>query len=45
MLFGVVDGVGRDRGVLNGVVTVKEGVAVLGVNVGHLIVTSGDFVA
>jgi len=38
----VVSGVGRGMGVLNGVEIVEGEGAVLGVNVGHLIVTSGD---
>jgi len=39
--FGVVTGVGRVMGVLDGVEIVKWEGAVLGVNVGHPIVTSG----
>ena len=39
MSFGVVSGVGRRMGVLDG----RTGT--LGVNVGHLSVTDGDFVA
>jgi len=44
MPLGVVTGVSREMGVLHGMEFV-EGGAVLGVNVGHPIVTSGDFVA
>jgi len=43
--FGMVSGVGRRMGVLDSVVIVKGEVAVLGVNLGHPTVTSGDFVA
>jgi len=43
MLFGVVSGVGRGMRVLNGVVIVEEEGAVLGVNVGHPVVTNGIF--
>jgi len=45
MPFGMVSGVGRMMGVLDGVVIVKVEGAVLGVNLGHPIETSGDFVA
>ena len=46
MRFGVVSAwVGRGMGVLNGVVIVEGKWAVLGVNLGHLIVTNGDSVA
>jgi len=45
MPFGMVSGVGRGIGVLTGVVIVEGEGAVLGVNLGHLIVTNGDFVA
>jgi len=44
MLLWVVSGVGRGMGVLDGVEIVEEG-AVLGVYVGHSIVTNEDFVA
>ena len=45
MLFGVVSGVGQGVGELDGMEIVgREGV-VLWVNVGHPIVTNGDFVA
>jgi len=45
MPFGVVSGVGRGRGILDGSGDRRREGAVLGVNVGHSIVTSGDFVA
>ena len=47
MTFGVVSGVGRRMGVLDGMDIVEGKGTVLGVglNVGHPIVTSGDFVA
>ena len=45
MPFGVVSTVGRGMGVLDGVEIVEGEGAVLVVNVGHPIVTSGDFVA
>ena len=38
-------GIGRGMGVLDGVKIVEGEGAVLGVNVGHPIVTNGDFVA
>jgi len=41
MPFGVVNGVSRGMGVLHGVVIVEGKEAVLGVNLGHPIVTSG----
>ena len=44
MPFGMVSGVGRCMGVLVGVKIVKGERAVLGVNVGHYIVTNRDFV-
>ena len=44
MPFGVVSGVGRGMGILDGEEIIEEG-AVLGGNVGHPIVTSWDFVA
>ena len=44
MSFGVVSKVGRRMGVLGVKIVEKEG-AVLGINVGHPIVTNGDFVA
>jgi len=43
MPFGMVSGIGRGMGVLDGVVIVKGKGAVLGVNLGHPIVTNGDF--
>jgi len=45
MLFGIVSGVGRRMVVLDGVVIVEGEEAVLGVNLGHPIVTDEDFVA
>ena len=39
------DWVGRGLGVLDGVEIVERKRTVLGVNMSHLIVTSGDFVA
>jgi len=45
MPFGVVSGVGRGMGVLYGVDIVKWEGTVSEVNVGHPIVTNGDFVA
>ena len=45
MLLGMVSGVGRGMGVLDGVVIVKGEGAVLGVNLEHPIVANGDFVA
>jgi len=45
MPFGVVSGVGRGMGALDGVVIIEKEGVVLGVNLGHPIVTSGDFVA
>jgi len=44
MPFGVVSGVGRGMGVLDGGGDRRREGAVLGVNVGRPIVTSGDFV-
>jgi len=44
MPFGMVSGVGRMMGVLDGVVIV-EGKGCLGVNLGRTFVTNGDFVA
>jgi len=44
MPFGVVSGVGRRIGVLDAVEIVEGEGAVLGVNMGHPIVTNGDFV-
>jgi len=45
--FGVVSGVGRSRGVSDrgGVAIIEGQETVWGVNVGHHIVTNGDFVA
>ena len=45
MLLGMVSGVSRGMDVLDGVMIVKGEGAVLGVNLGCPIVTSGDFVA
>ena len=45
MPFGVVSGVSRGMGVLDGVFIIKGEWAVLRLNVGHLIVTNGAFVA
>ena len=45
MPFGVVSGVSRGMGVLDGVEIVQGKEAVLRVNVGHPIVTNGVFVA
>jgi len=45
MPFGMVSGVGRGTGVLDGVVIVEEEGAGVGVNLGRPIVTNGDFVA
>jgi len=44
MPFGVVSGIGRGMGVLDGVVIVEGEGAVLVVNLGRHIVTNGDFV-
>jgi len=43
MAFGMVSGVGRGMGILDGVVIVEEEGAVLGLNLGHTILTNGDF--
>jgi len=45
MPFGVVCGVGRGMGVLDGVEIVEGKGEVLGKYMGHPIVTNGDFVA
>ena len=45
MPFGVVSEIGRGIGVSDGVVIVEGEGSVLGVNLGHPIVTNGDFVA
>jgi len=45
MPFGMVSGVSRGMGVLDGLVIVEGERAVLGVNLGHHIVTNWDFVA
>ena len=45
MLFGMVSGVSRGMGELDGVVIIEGEWAVLGVNLGHPIVTSGDCAA
>jgi len=45
MPFWMVSGVGQRMGVLDGVEIIEGKGAVLGVNVGHPIVTNGDFVA
>jgi len=39
----MVNGVGRDMGVLDGVVIIVREGAVLGMNLGHPIITSGNF--
>ena len=44
MPFGIVSGVGRVMGVLDGVVIVKGKAAVLGVNLRRPIATNGHFV-
>jgi len=44
MLFGVVSGARRRMAVLVGVEIVVREEAALGVNMGHAIATSGDFV-
>jgi len=41
----MVSGVSREMGVLDGVEIVKGEGAVLGVNLGHPVVSNGDFVA
>ena len=43
MPFGMLNGVGQGIGVLDGVLIVKGEWAVLGVNLGHSIVTNGNF--
>jgi len=45
MPFGVVSVFGRGISVLDGVEMVEGQVAILGANVGHPIVTNGDFMA
>ena len=45
MLFGMVSGVGRRMGVLDGMVIVEWEGAVLWVNLGRPVVTNRDFVA
>jgi len=45
MPFEMVSGVGRGMGVVNGVVIIEGEGAVLGVNLGCLMVTNGDLVA
>ena len=45
MLFGMVNGVGQGTGVLDRGDDCRREGAVLGVNLGHPIVTNGDFVA
>jgi len=45
MPFGVMSGIGRGMGVLDGVVIVEGEVVVFGVNLGRSIVTIGDVVA
>jgi len=45
MLFGMVSGVSRGMGELDGVVIIEGEWAVLGVNLGHPIITNGVFVA
>ena len=43
MPFGIVSGVSRMMGVLDGVVIIEGEGAVLGVNLGHPTVTNGDY--
>jgi len=43
MPFGIVSGVSRMMGVLDGVVIIEGKGAVLGVNLGHPTVTNGDY--
>jgi len=43
MPYGVVSGVGRGMSVLDGVEIVEDEGAVIWINVGYPIVTSGDF--
>jgi len=43
MLFGMVSGVSRMMGVLDEVMIIEVGGAVLGVNLGHPTVTNGDY--
>ena len=43
MPFGMISGVGRGTSVLHGVQIIEAEGAVLGVNVGHPIVTNGDY--
>jgi len=43
MPFGMMSGVSRRMGVLDGVMIIEGEGAVLGVNLGHPIVTNGDF--
>jgi len=45
MPFGMGSGISRRIGILGGLVNVEGEGAVLGVNLGHSIVTNGDFVA
>ena len=45
MPLGSVSGVGRGMGVLDGVENFEGEGAVFGVNVGHPVVTNGNFVA
>jgi len=45
MPLGIVNGVSRGTGVLNGSGDRSRGRGNFGVNVGHLIVTTGDFEA
>jgi len=45
MLFGVESGVGRGMGILDGVIIVEGEEAVLGVNLGRLVVTNGDILS
>jgi len=43
MLFGVVSGVGRGMGALDGGGDCRREGTILEINVGHLIVTNGNF--
>ena len=45
MISGVVSGIGREMGVLDGGCYRRRGRGSLGVNLGRPIVTNGDFVA
>ena len=45
MPFGMVSGVGRGTGVLDGSGNRRRGIGSFGVNLGRPVVTGGDFVA